>query len=65
MQEDKNLFNRAKLFNIGFNEVLKYDDYDCFVFHDVDLIPENDKNDYGCPTSPRHMCPAVNKFNYV
>ena len=41
-----------------------YDDYDCFVFHDVDLIPEDDRNDYGCPSSPRHMCPAVDKFGY-
>ncbi|WP_395239530.1 hypothetical protein, partial [Salmonella sp. s54412] len=37
-------FNRAMLFNIGFNESLKFQDFTCFVFHDVDLSPENDKN---------------------
>ena len=57
-------FNRGKLMNVGFEEALKYGAFKCFVFHDVDLIPEDDKNDYGCPSSPRHMCPAINKFGY-
>ena len=30
-------FNRAKLLNVGFIEALKLYDWDCFVFHDVDL----------------------------
>eukprot|EP00794_Sanderia_malayensis_P012030 gene12030-13272_t len=63
-QADDYPFNRAKLFNVGFKEALKHNDFDCFVFHDVDLIPEDDRNDYGCPSSPRHMCPSVDKFNY-
>ena len=50
--------------NVGFQESLKYDDFKCFNFHDVDLIPEDDRNDYSCPSSPRHMCPAVDKFSY-
>jgi len=57
-------FNRALLFNIGFNESMKFDQYDCFVFHDVDLIPEDDRNEYTCPSSPRHLSVAVDKFNY-
>ena len=57
-------FNRATLFNIGFKEALKFDDFKCFVFHDVDLMPENDRNEYSCPSSPRHMSVAVDKFNY-
>ena len=57
-------FNRAMLFNIGFQESLKFDQYDCFIFHDVDLIPEDDRNEYSCPSSPRHMSVAVDKFNY-
>lgn len=57
-------FNRAILFNIGFNESLKFDQYECFIFHDVDLIPEDDRNEYTCPSSPRHMSVAVDKFNY-
>lgn len=57
-------FNRAILFNIGYQEALKFDDYTCFVFHDVDLIPEDYRNDYGCSSSPRHLSVAVDKFNY-
>ena len=30
-------FNRAKLLNVGFVEALKHYDWECFVFHDVDL----------------------------
>jgi hypothetical protein len=36
-------FNRAMLMNIGFVEALKIYDYQCFIFHDVDLIPETNK----------------------
>lgn len=54
-QVDLKLFNRAMLFNVGFAEALKDDNWDCFIFHDVDLLPENDKNLYSCPESPRHM----------
>ncbi|XP_066924327.1 beta-1,4-galactosyltransferase 2-like [Clytia hemisphaerica] len=58
-------FNRAGLFNVGFVESLKMNKgFDCFIFTDVDLLPEDDHNYYGCPTSPRHMSVAVDKFNY-
>lgn len=36
-QVDNNPFNRAKLLNVGFMEALKMYDWECFVFHDVDL----------------------------
>jgi len=65
-QNDEYPFNRGKLMNVGFREALKLSSaFTCFIFHDVDLIPENDHNDYGCPTSPRHMSYAVDKFNYI
>lgn len=57
-------FNRAKLMNIGYAEALKQYDYDCFIFHDVDLIPEDDRNLYTCPENPRHMSVAIDKFRY-
>jgi hypothetical protein len=57
-------FNRAKLMNIGFLEALKQNDYQCFIFHDVDLIPEDDRNLYTCPEQPRHMSVAIDKFGY-
>ena len=34
------------------------------VFHDVDLLPEDDRNLYTCPDQPRHMSVAVDKFQY-
>lgn len=63
-QVDEYPFNRGKLMNVGYKEALKLFPFTCFVFHDVDLIPENDLNDYGCPSSPRHLSCAVDKFDY-
>ncbi|KAJ1351837.1 hypothetical protein KIN20_007990 [Parelaphostrongylus tenuis] len=57
--------NRAKLLNVGFVEALKFYDWQCFLFHDVDVLPEDDRNLHYCPfENPRHMAVAVNKFNY-
>lgn len=39
-------------------------DYQCLIFHDVDLIPEDDRNLYTCPDQPRHMSVAVSTMNY-
>lgn len=65
--------------NIGFLEFIKEsravtlgnvvnssDTYwDCFIFHDVDLIPENDDLQYTCNQNhPIHFSVAVSKFNY-
>jgi hypothetical protein len=52
------------LMNIGYKEAIKDYDWDCFVFHDVDLVPEDDRNLYHCPVNPRHMSSHVNTFNY-
>lgn len=64
-QKDTKEFNRAKLFNVGFLEALRMDNFTCFIFHDVDLIPEDDRNLYTCPgDEPRHMSVAIDKFYY-
>jgi hypothetical protein len=57
-------FNRAKLMNVGFLESRKLYDYQCFIFHDIDLIPEDDRNLYTCSEQPRHMSVAIDKFDY-
>ncbi|RWS24195.1 beta-1:4-N-acetylgalactosaminyltransferase bre-4-like isoform X1 [Leptotrombidium deliense] len=62
--EKSKLFNRAKLFNIGYVEVLKQYDYSCFIFHDVDLIPEDDRNLYKCAEQPRHLSVSINTMKY-
>ncbi|KAJ8777571.1 hypothetical protein J1605_014461 [Eschrichtius robustus] len=48
-------FNHAKLLNVGYLEALKDESWDCFIFHDVDLVPENDLNLYKCEDQPRHL----------
>uniref|UniRef100_A0A1I7YKL1 Beta-1,4-N-acetylgalactosaminyltransferase n=1 Tax=Steinernema glaseri TaxID=37863 RepID=A0A1I7YKL1_9BILA len=57
-------FNRGKLMNVGFVEALKISDWPCFLLHDVDLLPEDDRNSYTCADQPKHMAVAMNKFNY-
>jgi beta-1,4-galactosyltransferase 1 len=43
-QSPEELFNRGTLMNIGFVEALKIsEEFDCFVFHDVDLFSEDDR----------------------
>lgn len=63
-QEGEGAFNRAMLMNVGYKEALKLDNFDCFIFHDVDLLPEDDRNLYTCGTQPRHMSAAVDIFKY-
>ncbi|KAM4047908.1 beta-1,4-galactosyltransferase 4-like isoform 1-T3 [Anomaloglossus baeobatrachus] len=57
-------FNRAKLLNIGYLEALKEENWDCFIFHDVDLVPENDYNTYLCDSEPKHLVVGRNATGY-
>ncbi|XP_077557240.1 beta-1,4-N-acetylgalactosaminyltransferase bre-4-like [Haemaphysalis longicornis] len=66
-QGDNLEFNRAKLLNVGFQESTLLHDYQCFVFHDVDLVPVDDRNVYTCPEHPRHMSVTIDNksgFSY-
>ncbi|CAF2096525.1 unnamed protein product [Rotaria magnacalcarata] len=63
-QHGNEKFNRAALFNVGYIEAMKLYSFDCFIFHDVDLVPEDLRNLYRCGEQPRHMSVAVDKFNY-
>jgi hypothetical protein len=53
------------LMNIGFNEAQLMERFECFIFHDVDLLPENDRNPYTCPEDgkPRQMAFSIDKWN--
>ena len=50
----------------AFLEVLKIDpEVDCFLFHDVDLLPEDDRLLYTCSkTNPKHFSVLIDKFKY-
>ena len=69
-------FNRGLLINIGFLEALKIKyiksnqiyDFDCFIFHEVDLLPENMANFYKCNQDrPKQMAikMSIYKYSYV
>ena len=58
-------FNKGRIMNAAFLEALKIDPtFECFIFHDVDLILEDDRNMYTCSQFPRHMSVAIDKFKY-
>lgn len=52
--------------NVGFLEARKMAVFDCYVFHDVDMLAEDDRNMYTCQRdAPRHIGAYVNNFNYA
>lgn len=58
-------FNKGALYNVGYVEAMKRQKWDCFIFHDIDTIPMDDRNMYDCPRiNPRHMAVDVDKFNF-
>jgi len=66
-------FNRGALTNIGYTEASKFDDYDCLIVHDIDLLAEDDRNMYTCPDQVKgdeqmnrvkHMSVAIDKMDY-
>lgn len=62
-QNDSKPFNRAKLFNIGFEYATKAD-FPCVVMHDVDLMPMRLGHLYACSKKPRHMCSSLDEFRF-
>ena len=58
------LFNRAALMNVGYLEARTHDDFDCYVFHDVDQVPEDLSNLYYCSDQPRHLVVTRSSTHY-
>lgn len=63
-QEEPAVFNKASLMNVGFTEARAFADFDCFIFHDVDMLPQDDRNFYVCSPQPRHVGAFVDKWKY-
>ena len=55
-QSNNELFNRGKLFNIGAKEYLNK--YDYFIFHDVDLIPQDENYNELFNNTLKNPCPS-------
>lgn len=52
------------MMNIGFIESQRLFKSDCVIFHDVDMLPEDDRNLYACMSMPRHLGAFCDKWNY-
>jgi beta-1,4-galactosyltransferase 1 len=50
--------------NAAFIYAFDQDNYNCYCFHDVDLVPEDDRNMYSCGQMPKHMSIGVDEMNY-
>lgn len=57
-------FNKGALMNAGYLEIKKIFNFDCIIFHDVDMLTEDGRHMYNCIRSPRHIGPFVDKFLY-
>ncbi|XP_029635517.2 beta-1,4-N-acetylgalactosaminyltransferase bre-4 [Octopus sinensis] len=63
-QQGNETFNKGRIMNAAFKEALKLFTFHCCIFHDVDLIPEDDRNMYSCPEFPRHLSVAIDEMEY-
>lgn len=53
--------------NIGYKEAEHLQEhFQCFFFHDVDMLPEDDRNLYACPEDgiARQMAYVLDKYDY-
>ena len=63
-QVDNKLFNRGAMKNVAAEQAFK-DGCDYIVWHDIDMIPEDDHCDYSFPKdNPRHIAIHISKTNY-
>lgn len=63
-QAEPEIFNKAMLMNAGFQEASRLAPFDCFIFHDVDMLPEDDRNFYVCSPTPRHVGAYLHNWKY-
>jgi hypothetical protein len=64
--DDQRKFNRGKLLNIGFDLARKANrQHDVFIFHDVDLLPQDDLATYYSvfPVKPLHIARVWDRYS--
>ncbi|KAF8364047.1 hypothetical protein PRIPAC_90970 [Pristionchus pacificus] len=62
-QWGNDLFNKGRIMNAAFRLAERLGT-DCVIFHDVDMFPQDDRNPYSCPPSPRHLGAFVSNLGY-
>ncbi|CAK8671059.1 unnamed protein product [Clavelina lepadiformis] len=64
-QDDNETFNKGQMMNTAFAYARDLMQFDCYVFHDVDVIAEDDRILYTCRDDRiMHYAPYIDKFNY-
>ncbi|XP_030838058.1 beta-1,4-galactosyltransferase 6-like isoform X2 [Strongylocentrotus purpuratus] len=58
------LFNRGLMKNVGYRGATRFGDWNCVIFHDIDLVPMKGGNYYGCDNFPRHLAAYTEQFKY-
>jgi hypothetical protein len=59
-------FKKGVLYNAGFKEALKDEDWNCFFFMDIDMLPENENNIFECNvTHPGNLAWLRSDKNYT
>uniref|UniRef100_A0A915PMP6 Beta-1,4-N-acetylgalactosaminyltransferase n=1 Tax=Setaria digitata TaxID=48799 RepID=A0A915PMP6_9BILA len=62
-QYGNELFNKGRIMNAAFR-LAEHLNVSCVIFHDVDMFPQDDRNFYGCPPTPRHIGAFVSNLGY-
>ena len=62
-QDDEQPWNKGRLLNAGFD--LTKDKFDYFCFHDVDLLPMNEKCDYSYVKDITHISTYVQQYGFI
>lgn len=59
-------FKKGVLYNAGFKEALKDENWNCFFFMDIDMLPENENNIFECnDTHPANLAWLRSDKNYT
>ena len=58
------MFNKGLALNPGFLEAMNWFDPDCYIFHDIDQLPEDDRNIYRCEENPLHLAVQTSQYGY-